>query len=183
MPRFDSPRRTAERLTPVLLRHGLRRAPAPVFNRLLGDGASHLLHRQLQQGELDFLCGQYWEITLTDIPLTFYLTVENKRLRVTRKEQSPGVAFRGPLDSFLVLTLQWEDPDTLFFNRRLMVSGDTELGLEIKNFMHSIEATEILPEPVYRILSALYRTLTDTVVPGNESIQTPRRPGAQHAPL
>ncbi len=166
-------------LTSTLLRRGLRHAPTPLFNRLLADGANHLLKNQLQQGELDFLQGQCWEITLSDVPLTFYLGLENRRRRVTRESRSPDVAFRGPLDSFLVLTLQWEDPDSLFFNRRLMVTGDTELGLEIKNFMHGIEATEILPEPVYRILAALCRTLTsDAMMPA----KTPGQ-GGQHASL
>ncbi|TGG92917.1 hypothetical protein E4656_12405 [Natronospirillum operosum] len=149
------------RCTHRILRQSLRHMPVPLFTRLLADSANRLLRPQLQNGELAFLQGQHWEITLTDIPMTFYLTLgQHQRLVVTRTPQEPDVAFRGPLESFLVLTLQWEDPDTLFFNRRLMVSGNTELGLEIKNFMHGLEATEVLPEPVYRILAALYRALT-----------------------
>lgn len=168
-------------LTSALLRRGLRHAPTPLFNHLLAEGSNRLLKTQLEQGELDFLRGQCWEITLTDVPLTFYLSLDNRRLRVSRKPQAPDVAFRGPVDSFLLLTLQWEDPDSLFFNRRLMVTGDTELGLEIKNFMHGIEATEILPEPVYRILAALCRTLTsDSMMPA-EDPQNRTREGGRHA--
>ena len=29
--------------------------------------------------------------------------------------------------------LRLEDPDTLFFSRRLVIEGDTELGLALKN--------------------------------------------------
>ncbi len=32
-----------------------------------------------------------------------------------------------------------EDSDTLFFNRRLVVEGDTELGLVAKNTLDAIE--------------------------------------------
>lgn len=32
-----------------------------------------------------------------------------------------------------------EDPDTLFFQRRLQIEGDTELGLYVKNLMDAIE--------------------------------------------
>ncbi|MDP2241972.1 MAG: SCP2 sterol-binding domain-containing protein [Burkholderiales bacterium] len=34
---------------------------------------------------------------------------------------------------FLSLALRREDPDTLFFSRRLLMEGDTELGLLLKN--------------------------------------------------
>jgi predicted lipid carrier protein YhbT len=34
---------------------------------------------------------------------------------------------------FLLLALRDEDPDTLFFSRRLAMEGDTELGLAVKN--------------------------------------------------
>jgi len=34
---------------------------------------------------------------------------------------------------FLALALRREDPDTLFFSRRLLMEGDTELGLLLKN--------------------------------------------------
>lgn len=32
-----------------------------------------------------------------------------------------------------------EDPDTLFFQRRLSIQGDTELGLEVKNLLDNID--------------------------------------------
>lgn len=32
-----------------------------------------------------------------------------------------------------------EDPDTLFFQRRLRIEGDTELGLYVKNLMDAID--------------------------------------------
>lgn len=33
---------------------------------------------------------------------------------------------------FLLLASRQEDPDTLFFRRRLQIDGDTELGLAVK---------------------------------------------------
>ena len=37
------------------------------------------------------------------------------------------------------MLLRQEDPDTLFFNRRLKIEGDTELGLVVKNLLDSID--------------------------------------------
>lgn len=39
---------------------------------------------------------------------------------------------------FLSLALRREDPDTLFFSRRLLMEGDTELGLLLKNTLDGL---------------------------------------------
>ena len=54
------------------------------------------------------------------------------------------VVFCGNSMAFKTLALRREDPDTLFFQRRLMIEGDTELGLGLKNLLDSID-TEQLP--------------------------------------
>ena len=43
------------------------------------------------------------------------------------------VTVRASLSDYLALALRLEDPDTLFFSRRLVIEGDTELGLALKN--------------------------------------------------
>ncbi|MEW8013567.1 MAG: SCP2 sterol-binding domain-containing protein [Candidatus Sedimenticola endophacoides] len=45
----------------------------------------------------------------------------------------------GTLYDFLLLATRREDADTLFFNRRLRLGGDTELGLYVKNFLDALE--------------------------------------------
>ncbi|MCV5960072.1 SCP2 sterol-binding domain-containing protein, partial [Escherichia coli] len=47
-----------------------------------------------------------------------------------------------------------EDPDTLFFQRRLSIEGDTELGLEVKNLMDSVDL-EQLPKAMQVALNQL----------------------------
>jgi len=41
---------------------------------------------------------------------------------------------------FLALARREQDPDTLFFARRLSMEGDTELGLLVKNTLDALEA-------------------------------------------
>lgn len=48
------------------------------------------------------------------------------------------VTVRARLEDYLALALRREDPDSLFFTRRLVVEGDTALGLEIKNALDSL---------------------------------------------
>ena len=39
--------------------------------------------------------------------------------------------------------LRDEDPDTLFFARRLTIEGDTELGLMVKNALDALDTSRI----------------------------------------
>jgi predicted lipid carrier protein YhbT len=57
------------------------------------------------------------------------------------------VTFAATADDFLSLLLRHEDPDTLFFGRRLLIEGDTELGLYIKNTLDALEFKLRMPSP------------------------------------
>jgi len=60
-------------------------------------------------------------------------------------EGSPAdITIQGLLYAFLQLVTQEEDPDTLFFRRQLQFFGDTELGLEVKNFLAAFEPDQRL---------------------------------------
>ena len=50
------------------------------------------------------------------------------------------VTVRASLADFAALALRREDPDSLFFTRRLVVEGDTALGLELKNALDALDA-------------------------------------------
>ena len=39
------------------------------------------------------------------------------------------------------MALQMIDPDTLFFQRKLLVTGNTELGLQVKNFLDELDTS------------------------------------------
>ena len=49
------------------------------------------------------------------------------------------LAFSANVVDYLKLIRREEDPDTLFFNRKLQIEGDTELGLVVKNWLDSVE--------------------------------------------
>ena len=51
---------------------------------------------------------------------------------------APDVTVRASLADYLALALRREDPDTLFFTRRLVIEGDTALGLEIRNALDAL---------------------------------------------
>ena len=48
------------------------------------------------------------------------------------------VTVRASLRDYAALALRREDPDALFFSRRLVIEGDTALGLIVKNAIDSL---------------------------------------------
>lgn len=50
----------------------------------------------------------------------------------------PHVTITAGSREFLLLALRKEDPDTLFFDRRLSIEGDTDLGLIVKNALDRV---------------------------------------------
>lgn len=52
---------------------------------------------------------------------------------------APEVVIRASAADYLRLARREEDPDTLFFARRLVIEGDTELGLAVKNGLDAVE--------------------------------------------
>ena len=76
-------------------------------------------------------------------------------LPVLRSE--PEVTIRACAWDYYRLARRLEDPDTLFFSRRLTIDGDTELGLLVKNALDAIDWTRLTGrlEPVIERLRRL----------------------------
>ena len=67
----------------------------------------------------------------------------------------PDATISAAARDFALLALRKEDPDTLFFDRRLRIEGDTELGLIVKNALDRVEPP--LPES---LVDAVRRRVT-----------------------
>lgn len=106
-------------------------ALAPLLNRLFAP--------ELKAGELDFLDGQVMRIGVDDARVDLRLTLTGGRIRPAPAGRAPDLSIEGSVYEFLLLATRREDPDTLFFNRRLRLGGSTELGLYVKNFLDSLE--------------------------------------------
>jgi len=122
----------------------LGRAVVPVMiNRVLA--------RQIADGSLDFLHRRILSVRITDLGVEWRFTLAADSPRIIRARAEPEATIRGDSLALLQLAARRVDPDTLFFNRRLMVQGDTELGLQAKNLLDTIE-DEDLPPPLARFL-------------------------------
>ncbi|MEJ2793756.1 SCP2 sterol-binding domain-containing protein [Iodobacter sp. LRB] len=92
--------------------------------------------------EEDFawLAGRNIRLEVLDIGRGLTLSFQNGCFK--RGTGAADVTFSASLADYLVLARRLEDPDTLFFQRRLSIEGDTELGLTLKNLM---DATDFEP--------------------------------------
>ena len=70
---------------------------------------------------------------------------------------APEVTIRACAWDYYRLARRLEDPDTLFFSRRLTIDGDTELGLLVKNSLDAIDWSRLTGrlEPVIERLRRL----------------------------
>ena len=90
---------------------------------------------------------------MRDLGLCWCVTATPGGLRVSR-QQPADVTFSADANDLILIAAGKEDPDTLFFQRRLRIEGDTELGLYVKNLMDAIDA-ESMPAPLRMALMQL----------------------------
>jgi predicted lipid carrier protein YhbT len=94
----------------------------------------------LPESELTALEDKLFRIQVLDTGGTAHFTYRSGLFRpVFRTEREPDLAFAAHLSAYLQLLARQEDPDTLFFNRELEITGDTELGLLVKNMLDAVE--------------------------------------------
>ncbi|MBA1147905.1 SCP2 sterol-binding domain-containing protein [Ectothiorhodospiraceae bacterium WFHF3C12] len=96
------------------------------------------LREPLADGDLDELEGQTVRVEIHEPRLDLSLTVERGRIMPSRS--APAVTIRAQAEDLLLVAAQRLDPDTLFFQRRLSMSGDTALGLVVKNVLDTVAA-------------------------------------------
>lgn len=105
---------------------------ASLLNIALGEARATTLPAQL--------LGRQARFVITDAGLDLCL-------ELTAQGFAPAALPRATADAtitatrrdFLALALREEDSDTLFFTRRLLMEGDTEVGLLVRNLLDSVE--------------------------------------------
>lgn len=94
--------------------------------------------------------GRRFCVAVKDMGLRLHFTIRADGFRAEPNGLS-DVTFTATAQDFARLALRLEDPDTLFFNRRLLIEGDTDLGLTVKNMLDSVELEDLaqkMPGPL-----------------------------------
>lgn len=126
--------------------------PGPLKNGSVAAALNALFAHALRQGELDFLDRRTMNVGVTDAGVEFSVGLNNGALRVSQPAAVPDLSIEGTVYTFLQLASREEDADTLFFRRQLRTSGDTELGLCVKNFLDGLDPETL---PYYRVVDPL----------------------------
>lgn len=113
------------------------RAPLRVKRQLIEPLLNRTFAEPLAEGEFDALEGRRISLHIEDLGVLLTLTLEGERFRLS--PEAGEATIRGGWREFLCLATRREDPDALFFQRRLVIEGDTELGLMVKNLLDSRE--------------------------------------------
>ena len=134
-----------------ILRSPVQLLPKTVQKRALFEGLKSVFKEALEDGDFEFLEDKWLKVSIKDMGLSWCISYQNEQLVVAD----------------VLIAGRKEDPDTLFFQRRLSIEGDTELGLEVKNLMDSVDL-DLLPAP----LKTLLNQLADFVQKGVQSPDT-----------
>ncbi len=123
--------------------------PSVLFSHALNLALGRIIKPEL----LEPLHGKLVNIRVTDVGLSFYFTINGTGFVACKAGKPPDLAISATAHDFLLLGTRREDPDTLFFSRRLVVEGETELGLIAKNTLDAIdmpklELSQFTPEKV-----------------------------------
>lgn len=119
---------------------------------LFVTGLNTLLLRHLPSDTLSALEGRSLRIHVIDAGVELDFTYTGKAFKGARHRQDIDLIIAASVYDFLCLMQRDEDPDTLFFSRRLVMEGDTELGLMVKN---SLDALDMSALSISRFLPTL----------------------------
>ncbi len=139
-----------------LLKVPMRLLPFPLQRRLLERLLRETFQAHVQHGRMQFLYGRWVRFTVTDLQNSWNVSYGDLGPIVSDSALRPDVTIRGDLAAFVALAHQEEDPDTLFFQRRLVIEGDTELGLQVKNLMFASDLPPLARE-MARIAAVYFR--------------------------
>lgn len=130
-----------------------RRLPEAPPSFALATALNLARPRLWPEEDFSWLAGKTIRLAILDLDRGVTLGFDGKRFHVA--SLPADVTFGASLADYLVLARRQEDPDTLFFQRRLLIEGDTEVGLALKNLLDATDTESLfslLPTPIQSML-------------------------------
>ncbi len=139
---------------PSIARKPVAWVPMPVKAKAITSAMNAMLAMPLEAGELAFLAQRVVNVFVSDADLRFSVRLDKDKLCAGGEVPEADLTIEGTVYTFLLLATRKEDADTLFFRRQLKTSGDTELGLYVKNFLDGLEPETL---PYHRVIDPILR--------------------------
>jgi len=148
---------------PKVLRPSLRFLPFRAQKSLLIPALHSIFSEAIEDGDFEFLQNKWLKISITDLQLDWWLSFDQDQLIMAAPSANiaEDVSFSANGDDLVLIAGRKQDPDTLFFQRRLKIEGDTELGLEVKNLIDAIDIDQ-LPSSIHSLVDFSANFLQNT---------------------
>jgi len=148
---------------PKILRPSLRFVPFSAQKSMLIPALHSIFSEAIEDGDFEFLQGKWLKISIIDLQLDWWLSFNEDQLIMAAPADNivEDVSFSANGDDLVLIAGRKQDPDTLFFQRRLKIEGDTELGLEVKNLIDAIDIDQ-LPSSVHSLVDFSANFLQNT---------------------
>lgn len=127
---------------PRILALPLKLLPFGPQRMVLQKLSQNIFAEALEEGDFDFLQDHWLCIHVDDLDLQLFFSVDVKGQLLIEKQGDSDAEIKGSWKAFLQLASREIDPDTLFFQRKLMISGNTDLCHAVKNLLDGIELGE-----------------------------------------
>jgi predicted lipid carrier protein YhbT len=144
---------------PPLVAAVLEKLPAFPGSLLLATALNAGLASHLPADVAERMTRRKFRIHVRDARVAFDFTWTGTRFAPLSRQSQPDLTISATGPDFLRMARREEDPDTLFFSRRLIMEGDTELGLVVKNTLDALEL------PVLDLLSRFGRARAEAPPP------------------
>lgn len=135
----------------------LSRLPSWPGSLLFVAALNAVLTPRLPDDVREMMTGKQLRLSVADAGVAFNFVWTKGGVVAGRDHVEPDLTISASAYDFYLLSRRQEDPDTLFFSRRLVMEGDTELGLMLKNTLDAMELNvfELVRELPVRLLLSM----------------------------
>lgn len=130
--------RLPQRFPPALARL-VARLPQTPPALALSMALNLALDRMLPRAALQALEGRCVRLQVNDLGVQIAVRYVEGRFHAVGGSGAADVCISADASAFALLALRREDPDTMVFKRKLVVEGDTDAGLALKNALDAVE--------------------------------------------
>ncbi len=138
------------RVLPAWVAHIGRKLPALPPRLVLVHTLNHMLRRGLLPADMNKFAGRHFQLDVLDLGISIRFSANRQQFTSEDYPGKPDLRLAANSIDYLHMILREEDPDTLFFNRKLQIEGDTALGLTTKNLLDCVDWRwqRVLPAPL-----------------------------------
>lgn len=116
----------------------VERLPVAPPSFVLARALDRLLLPRLPADSAAALRGRVIALHVTDFGIRVKLKLGPRGFEVASEQSEAALTISATSEGFIRLAKGTDDPDRLFFERKLLMQGDTELGLVLKNTLDAI---------------------------------------------